>query len=75
MEDELQINWKERYFELLKKVEALEAGIRELREKLNTNSNNSSTPPSSAFNKDHCNAYQNGPGGSGTVTVTQTVTN
>ena len=37
---------KERYFELLKRVETLEAENRELREKLNTKSNNSSKPPS-----------------------------
>ena len=46
MEDETKIDWKERYFKLLEKVEALEAEIKELREKLNTNSNNSSKPPS-----------------------------
>ena len=46
MEDESKINWKERYFKLLERVEALEAEIKELREKLNTNSNNSSKPPS-----------------------------
>jgi hypothetical protein len=46
MEDESQINWKERYFELLKKVEALEAEVRRLRELLETNSKNSSKPPS-----------------------------
>jgi transposase len=60
MKDDSQINWKERYFELLKKVELLEARIaaleienqhlklenKFLREKLNTNSNNSSKPPS-----------------------------
>jgi transposase len=46
MEDESQINWKERYFELLKEVEALRAEIKSLREQLNTNSKNSSKPPS-----------------------------
>jgi transposase len=46
MEDESQINWKERYFQLLERVAALEAEIKELKEKLNTNSNNSSKPPS-----------------------------
>lgn len=46
MEDESQINWKERYFELLKRFEALEAEVRQLREQLNTNSKNSSKPPS-----------------------------
>jgi transposase len=45
MEDE-QINWKERYFDLLKRVEALEAEIKRLRELLDTNSKNSSKPPS-----------------------------
>jgi transposase len=67
MEDDSLINWKEQFFELLKKVELLEARIialenenrqlklenwslhlenQSLREKLNTNSNNSSKPPS-----------------------------
>ncbi|OGN56438.1 MAG: hypothetical protein A3D96_04960 [Chlamydiae bacterium RIFCSPHIGHO2_12_FULL_44_59] len=46
MEDESQIHWKERYFELLKKVEALEAEVKRLRELLETNSKNSSKPPS-----------------------------
>jgi len=53
MEDESQINWKERYFELLKKFEALEARcqaleaeVKRLREQLDTNSKNSSKPPS-----------------------------
>jgi len=45
MEDE-QIDWKERYFELLKRVEALEAENKRLRELLDTNSKNSSKPPS-----------------------------
>jgi len=30
MEDDAQINWKERYFELLKKFEALEAEVKSL---------------------------------------------
>jgi len=46
MEDDSQINWKERYFELLKRFEALEAEVKSLREQLATNSNNSSKPPS-----------------------------
>lgn len=47
MEDESQINWKERYFELLKRFEALEAEIKQLKEKAHTsNSQNSSKPPS-----------------------------
>lgn len=46
MENESQINWKERYFELLKRVEALEAENKWLREQLNNNSKNSSKPPS-----------------------------
>jgi len=46
MEDESKIDWKKLYFELLVKVAALEAEIKELREKLSTNSNNSSKPPS-----------------------------
>src|SRR3990172_12444549 len=46
MEDESQISWKGRYFERLKRVEALEAEIKSLREQLATNSNNSSKPPS-----------------------------
>lgn len=46
MEDDSQINWKERYFELLKRVEALEAEIKRLTELLQTNSKNSSKPPS-----------------------------
>ncbi len=46
MEDESQINWKERYFELLKRVEILEAENKWLREQLNNNSNDSSKPPS-----------------------------
>jgi transposase len=46
MEDESRINWKERYFELLKEVEALRAEVKSLREQLATNSNNSSKPPS-----------------------------
>jgi transposase len=46
MEEESQINWKERYFELLKRFEALEAEVKSLREQLATNSNNSSKPPS-----------------------------
>jgi transposase len=60
MEDLSQISWKERYFELIKKEEEFEARIfaledeirqlklenQSLREKLNTNSNNSSKPPS-----------------------------
>jgi transposase len=46
MEDESQINWKKLYFELLKEVEALRAEIKSLREQLNTNSKNSSKPPS-----------------------------
>ncbi|HLB52486.1 MAG TPA: IS66 family transposase [Chlamydiales bacterium] len=46
MEDESQINWKERYFELLKEVEALRAEVKALREQLNANSKNSSKPPS-----------------------------
>lgn len=46
MEDDSQISWKERYFTLLKKVESLELEIKELRERLNTNSQNSSKPPS-----------------------------
>ena len=46
MEDNEQIDWKKRYFDLLKKVEALEAEVKELREKLKTNSNNSSRAPS-----------------------------
>ena len=60
MEDDSRINWKERYFEILKRVEALEARIaalesenqqlklenQALHEKLNTSSNNSSKPPS-----------------------------
>jgi len=46
MEDESQINWKERYFELLKEVEALRAEIKSLKEQLNTSSKNSSKPPS-----------------------------
>src|SRR3990167_7535557 len=60
MEDESQINWKERYFKLLERVAVLEARIavleaenlvlktenRDLREKLNTSSGNSSKPPS-----------------------------
>jgi len=45
MEDE-QIDWKKRYFELLKRVEALEAENKRLRELLDTNSKNSSKPPS-----------------------------
>ncbi|MDE3046677.1 MAG: hypothetical protein KGJ02_08590 [Verrucomicrobiota bacterium] len=45
MEDE-QIDWKARYFELLKRVEALEAENKRLRELLDTNSKNSSKPPS-----------------------------
>lgn len=46
MEDESQINWKERYFESLKRIEVLEAEIKRLQEKLDTNSKNSSKPPS-----------------------------
>jgi transposase len=46
MEDDSQINWKERYFDLLKRFEALEAEVKRLREQLGTNSKNSSTPPS-----------------------------
>jgi transposase len=67
MDDDSKINWKERYFELLKRLETLEAEIQklrlanqelqlanqelqlanqELRERLNTNSKNSSKPPS-----------------------------
>jgi len=46
MEDDAQINWKERYFELLKKFEALEAEVKSLKEQLATNSNNSSKSPS-----------------------------
>ena len=40
MEDESKINWKERYFELLKRVEALEAENKRLRELLTINSKN-----------------------------------
>lgn len=46
MEDESQINWKERYFTLLKRIEALEAENKMLREQLSNNSKNSSKPPS-----------------------------
>ena len=46
MEDESKIDWKKLYFELLEEVTALKAEIKELREKLNSNSNNSSKPPS-----------------------------
>ena len=46
MEDDTQINWKERYFELLKRFEALETEVKRLREQLDTNSKNSSKPPS-----------------------------
>ena len=46
MKDESQINWKELYFELLKRFETLEAEVKQLREQLNTNSKNSSKPPS-----------------------------
>ena len=53
MEDESKINWKERYFELLKKFEVLEAKyavledeVKRLREQLANNSKNSSKPPS-----------------------------
>ncbi len=46
MEDETQIDWKERYFKLLEKVAVLEAEIKRLKELLDTNSKNSSKPPS-----------------------------
>ncbi len=46
MNDETPINWKERHFELLKRFEALEAEVKSLKDKLATNSSNSSKPPS-----------------------------
>lgn len=50
MEEDSNINWKERYYrleqELGAKIKELEAKIQELLEKLNTNSKNSSKPPS-----------------------------
>lgn len=46
MENNDQIDWKARYFELLKRFEALEAEVKELKEKMGSNSRNSSKPPS-----------------------------
>lgn len=46
MQNESQIDWKKRYFELLKRVDVLEAENKRLREQLDSNSKNSSKPPS-----------------------------